>query len=75
MKDIFTFSTVGDLLALKSITSLKASRNVIPNKKLTFQEVSIAKTLLFEHMRAQGWTKELVLMLTEFFLKLENHQK
>jgi len=52
----------------------KALSKPIPDKQLSFHQVMIAKSLLMEHMAAQGWPETHVYALAEFFLKMEGHK-
>lgn len=73
-KDTFTISTIDDIMSLKPTNSLR-SRNIIPDEKLTFSQMTVAKNLLLSHMSNQGWDYDLTLSLAEFFIKLEAHAK
>ena len=44
--DTFGLTKVDDVVTLKSLSTLKASRNIIPDAELTFQQMSMAKNAL-----------------------------
>ena len=73
-KDTFTISTDDDVLLLRPMMAAKTSSKPIPDEQLSFHQVMIAKSLLMEHMAAQGWPETHVYALTEFFLKMEGHK-
>jgi len=73
-KDTFTISTDNDMLSLRPMMAAKASSKPIPDEQLSFHQVMIAKSLLMEHMAAQGWPETHVYALVEFFLKMEGHK-
>ncbi|KAF8869550.1 hypothetical protein CPB84DRAFT_1856194 [Gymnopilus junonius] len=64
---------VDDMVTLKSVSSLKASRNVIPDADLSFQQMSMAKNALIPLMAKYEWTERAVNVFAQFFTLLEMH--
>jgi hypothetical protein len=64
---------VAGSLALRSLDATTASKAVIPNKNLSWRDVSAAQKLLLHHMKEQGWLEEYVTSLVQFFFYLDYH--
>ena len=72
-QDAFTFTKAEDTLLLKPMASHKPSNKAIPDKNLTWCQMSIAKTTLLHHMSQTGWPEHYVVALAKFYLNLESH--
>src|SRR5271168_1453202 len=71
--DTFGLTKVDDVVALKSISSLKASKNVIPNTELSFRQVSMAKNAFIPLMTKYAWTEKAINAFAQLFTQLELH--
>jgi hypothetical protein len=71
--DTFGLTKVDDVVALKSISSLKASRNVIPDTELSFRQVSMAKNTFIPLMTKYAWTEKAINAFAQLFTQLELH--
>ncbi|EDR06748.1 uncharacterized protein LACBIDRAFT_299589 [Laccaria bicolor S238N-H82] len=72
-QDAFTFTKADDTLLLKPMASHKPSNKAIPDKHLTWRQMSLAKTTLLHHMSQAGWPEHLIIALAEFYLNLKGH--
>ena len=71
--DTFGLTKVDDVVVLKSISSLKASRNVIPDTELSFRQVSMAKNTFIPLMTKYAWTEKAINAFAQLFTQLELH--
>ena len=71
--DTFGLTKVDDVVALKSISSLKASRNVIPDTELSFRQVSMVKNTFIPLMTKYAWTEKAINAFAQLFTQLELH--
>ena len=62
-----------DIVALRQVSALRASKNVIPDANLSFRQMSIAKTALIQQMSKFQWPNKVITALAEFFTHLEVH--
>ena len=74
-EEAFAFSKVNDLVTLRPISAFKASSKVIPDDKLSWCKMSIAKINLLQCMEETGRPKDHILTLATFYLNLKNHPK
>ena len=72
--DTFGLTKVDDIVTLKSVSSLKASRNVIPDSELTFRQMSMAKNTFLPLMMKYQWSAKAVTAFAQLFTELELHQ-
>ena len=70
-KDSFGISKVDDIMSLKSILSIWASKNVVQDIDLTWQQMSIAKTTLIKQIARFHWPQKNIGILAKFFMNLE----
>ncbi|KAF8867843.1 hypothetical protein BD779DRAFT_1463467, partial [Infundibulicybe gibba] len=70
--DAYGITTNGpsDLMALKPVASFKASAKAIPDKDLTWRQMSTSKNCLLATMDRVGWPQQHLLLLALFFHKL-----
>jgi len=61
------------MVTLKWVSSLKASKNVISDKDLTFRQMSMAKNALILLMTKHQWPEKAIRAFTQFFTQLELH--
>ena len=71
--DTFGLTKVNDVVALKSVSSLKASKNVLPDAELTFRQMSMAKNTFIPLMTKYQWPEKAVNAFAQLFTKLELH--
>ena len=71
--DTFGITKVDDMVTLKSISSLKVSKNVIPDADLTFRQVSMAKNAFIPLMTKYQWSDKAINAFAQLFTQLELH--
>ena len=71
--DTFSLSKADSMLTLKSVLSLKASKNVIPDAKLTFWQMSMAKNALIPLLNKYNWTEKSIRAFAQFWTQLKVH--
>ena len=71
--DTFGLTKVDDMVTLKSISSLKASKNVVPDAELSFRQMSMAKNAFIPLMTRYQWTAKSINAFSQFFTQLELH--
>jgi hypothetical protein len=71
--DTFGLTKVDDMVTLKSISSLKASKNVVPDAELTFRQVSMAKNTFIPLMTKHQWSEKAINAFAQLFTQLELH--
>jgi hypothetical protein len=72
--DIFGIEKVNSTLALRSFSSSTASRNLIKDKDLTWEQMTIGKTGLLQYAQRADWLKCYLQSLAAMFFKLESHE-
>lgn len=71
--DTFGLAKVDNMVALKSISSLKASKNVVPDAELSFRQMSMAKNAFIPLMTTYQWTAKAINAFAQLFTQLELH--
>ncbi|KAF8800043.1 hypothetical protein BYT27DRAFT_7263187 [Phlegmacium glaucopus] len=71
-EDAFSITKVNDMLSLRPVASLKASKNVIPDMDLSWRQMTIARTTLVQHLTNQ-WPAKHIQAMVQFFMNLEVH--
>ena len=71
--DTFGLTKVDDVVTLKSISSLKASKNVVPDAELSFRQMSMAKNAFIPLMAKYQWSEKAINAFAQFFTQLELH--
>ena len=71
--DTFGLTKVDNMVTLKSISSLKASKNVIPDAELSFRQVSMAKNAFIPLMAKYQWSAKAINAFAQLFTQLELH--
>ena len=61
------------MVTLKLVSSLKASKNVVPDAELSFHQMSMAKNALVPLMMKYQWTPKSISTFAHFFTQLELH--
>jgi hypothetical protein len=70
--DTFGITKVDDTIALRSVSSVHASRHVIKDQHLTFRQMSLARLLMVDYMITYEWPQRHVEALISFFLDIES---
>jgi hypothetical protein len=71
--DAFGLTKVDDFVTLKSISSVKASKNVVVDADLSFRQISMAKNALIPLMTKYQWTEKSIKAFAQMFTLLELH--
>ncbi|KAF8798396.1 hypothetical protein BYT27DRAFT_7151212, partial [Phlegmacium glaucopus] len=71
--DTFGLTKVDDMVTLKSVSSLKASRSVVPDAELSFRQMSMAKNTFIPLMTKHQWSDKAINAFAQFFTQLELH--
>ena len=71
--DAFGLTKVDEFVTLKSISSVKASKNVVTDVDLTFRQISMAKNALIPLMTKYQWTEKAINAFAQLFTQLELH--
>jgi hypothetical protein len=71
--DAFGLTKVDEFVTLKSISSVKASKNVVVDADLTFRQISMAKNTLIPLMTKYQWTEKSINAFAQLFTQLELH--
>jgi hypothetical protein len=72
-EDTFGITKQDNMVQLRSISSLKASKHVIQDSELSWRQMTMGKTTLLANMPNANWPAKHVNALTQFFLQLEMH--
>jgi len=72
-QDAFTLTKVDTTMALKPIGAYKASPKAVPDERLTWEEISIAKTKLLQYLREADWPEKHITALASFYIGLDSH--
>src|SRR5271156_3516503 len=71
--DTFSLAKVDDMVTLKSFSSIKASKNVVPDAELSFRQMSMAKNALIPLMAKYQWSQKAITAFAQLFTQLELH--
>ncbi|KAG6377306.1 hypothetical protein JVT61DRAFT_15094 [Boletus reticuloceps] len=71
--DAFGLSSSHNVLTLRPVASVKASRFACADHDLSFSDFQQAKNVFLEHIKCAPWPDKHVDALAEFFWNLENH--
>src|SRR5271168_626455 len=71
--DAFGLAKVDDMVTLKSFSSIKASKNVIPDAELSFRQMSMAKNAFIPLMAKYQWSEKAITAFAQLFTQLELH--
>lgn len=71
--DAFGLTASNDILTIRPVASVKASKNARADHDLTFSEFLQAKNSFLHHVKQSAWPDKHVNVLAEFFWNLENH--
>lgn len=71
--DTFGLAKLNDIVTLKSLASIKASKNVIHDAELSFCQLSMAKNCLIPLMAKYQWPEKVIKSFVQLFTNLEMH--
>jgi hypothetical protein len=71
-EDTFGLTKVDEMLSLRPVASLKASKNVIQDVDLTWRQMTIARTTFIQQI-TERWPPKHVNALALFFMNIETH--
>ena len=71
--DAFGLAKVDDMVTLKSFSSIRASKNVVPDAKLSFCQMSMAKNAFIPLMAKYQWSEKAITAFAQLFTQLELH--
>jgi len=71
--DTFGLAKVDDMVTLKSFSSIKASKNVVPDAELSFRQMSMAKNAFIPLMAKYHWSQKAITAFAQLFTQLELH--
>jgi hypothetical protein len=74
-EDAYGLTAVDDFMALKPVSSFKASRNVVKDKSLTWRQMTMAKNSILQHMTKANWPDDHINALANFFVSLDLHEQ
>lgn len=69
--DAYGLTKVDDLVALKPVTSFKASRNVVSDADLTWRQLNMGKNTMIRYMEICGWPQKHIQSFAHFYFNLE----
>lgn len=69
--DTYGLSRVGDLVSLRSISAVRASKNVIQDTDLSWNQMTYAKAGYLQHLEKAGWPAKHIDALAHFFIGIE----
>lgn len=70
--DTHGLSKVGDHVSFRSISAVRASKNVILDVNLTWNQMSYAKNAFLQHLEKAEWPAKHINALAHFFIRLES---
>ena len=71
--DTFGLTKVDNVVTLKSVSALKASKNIVPDAELSFRQMSMAKNAFIPLMTKYRWSDKSINAFAQLFTKLELH--
>jgi hypothetical protein len=71
--DTFSLAKVGESLALRQLSAVKASRNAIKDADLTWKQMMMGKVMFLQHAQEASWPASHLNSLARFFVNLEIH--
>lgn len=74
-QDAFALTNVDDMLALKSVSSMRSSKAVVKDQDLSWDQMFRAKAMMLGQMTLAGWSADHVKSLALMFYNLENHEQ
>ena len=72
-EDVFGLAKVENMVTLKAVSSIKASKNVLPDAELSFRQMSMAKNTLIPLMTKFQWSEKAINAFAQLFTQLELH--
>ncbi|KAF9234337.1 hypothetical protein BU15DRAFT_32128, partial [Melanogaster broomeanus] len=71
--DAFGITKIDDVLTVRPIAAVKASRNAVEDHELNITDFLRAKNSYLHHLDKAGWTQRHTDSLAQFYWHLENH--
>src|SRR5271156_4654302 len=71
--DAFGLAKVDDMVTLKSFSSIRASKNRVPDAELSFRQMSMAKNAFIPLMAKYQWSQKAITAFAQLFTQLELH--
>ncbi|KAJ7194281.1 hypothetical protein GGX14DRAFT_537402 [Mycena pura] len=71
--ETFGITQSGTTLALKPLTAFRASKKVVPDEDLSWDQLSVAKTGFLAGIDDASWPTEHRTAMATFFYRIENH--
>src|SRR5271156_6952878 len=71
--DAFGLAKVDDMVTLKSFSSIRASKNVVPDAELSFRQMSMAKNAFIPLTAKYQWSQKAIPAFAQLFTQLELH--
>src|SRR5271168_5184425 len=71
--DAFGLAKVDDMVTLKSFSSIRAFKNVVPDAELSFRQMSMAKNTFIPLMAKYQWSEKAITAFAQLFTQLELH--
>ncbi|KAG9318638.1 hypothetical protein JVU11DRAFT_731 [Chiua virens] len=73
--DTFGISKLDDHLTVRSIASVRASKNVVPDSDLSFSDFIHARNGFLNYAKKANWPNDNLNALAKFFWYIENHPR
>ncbi|KAF8878338.1 hypothetical protein BD779DRAFT_1417247, partial [Infundibulicybe gibba] len=70
-QDVLSMARDGDDLKLRPLAATRASRNALPDRALSWDQVFLGSKLLITHMTRTGWPRGHIETLSRFFVELD----
>ncbi|KAJ6460846.1 hypothetical protein C8R47DRAFT_118181, partial [Mycena vitilis] len=71
--EAFTFTKLDDVVGLRPAAALAASKSVVKDADLSWDQMSFAKNNILHHAAQLGWPERHVASLADFYYNLEVH--
>lgn len=73
-EDTYGLTKVDEMVSLRPVSALRASKNAIQDVDLTWRQMAIAKTTLIKQLTKYRWPERNIMALAQFFMNLEVHE-
>ena len=72
-EDTFSLTKVDEVVSFRPVSALKASRNIIQDMELSWQQMKISKTTLIQHIIKCSQAQKAITPLVQFFMNIKVH--
>ena len=72
-EDTFGLTKVDEMVSLRPVSALRASKHALQDIDLTWRQMEIAKTILIQHLAKAHWPEDSIMAIAQFFMNLEVH--